>query len=628
MRWFICLLLWVAIVATIEPPLDPGVEFQEFWDLDPDKTPGSQFKSFIERLRERAAQQYCTTAQRCPILPRQGDVDNPFFDVIIRTPQASLRVRLRRTDLYLIGYRSEDSTRWHEFEIPVDPQDPKRKKKAREKFFPDSQELPFGEDYGALEAAAGLKQKQRGKLRLGRQDFGRAVERLATGPPSGTGCAEACIRVVEMVPEAIRFNQMRGDIIKHWNTPEGGNPSNLAVGLTNHWDDASYIALLYDSNPERAQEEFERIFRNNLKLEDLLSGLGIAKYQRKDKGPGPSSSKVRRVELSGRGKEANLCKMPEEGWVTPGRPLVDLRSIKVYYTSTRPPIHDSGDFCSLLPNPTKPGKITELRKRQNKFTKPNKQFIYFGSITISDVQGTSFDIYKTGKLFGEVTAVDAQCASSGDKIAIDTRQTSLISASNHFSIKTEIWQYNRVFHGGPVPTLSRLEKDTISHDIFNWDAYSTADENIYDQSQVAIIPGKLGYAKVEYIVMSKAVGALIEIVMDNGDDENPADVYGTVTASYDGPGTIGPMSATLLDTNKKQRASVNENTAIPLQRSLVILPWANHLKVNVQLWDYDRLSWDDEIANGDTIFTPDVGTSTWEKVKGKHGTVEVHVTWL
>ncbi|KAK6346474.1 hypothetical protein TWF696_006604 [Orbilia brochopaga] len=295
-------------------------------------------------------------------------------------------MRIRRVDLYLIGYRSENSTQWYEFEIPPDPNDPKKKCKARKPFIPGSVELPFAEGYGAMEGAAGLKEGMRGSIRLGRADLGRAVKRLATGAPTGIECAEACIRVVEMVPEAIRFNLMRRETIRSWNRPEGDRPDSMAVGLTNYWDDASYIALLHESNPELPQKEFDRAFKKyNLKLDDLLSYLGIAKHQKEDKGPGPSSGKIRRVESSGGGKEANLCKMPEEGWVTPGRPMVDLRSIKVYYTSPLPPIRDSGDFCSLLPNPTKPGKLTELQKRQKKFTKPNKKFIYFSSITVSDV---------------------------------------------------------------------------------------------------------------------------------------------------------------------------------------------------------------------------------------------------
>lgn len=82
-------------------------------NLDSD---AERYKDFILQLRRRASSP--AEAVDIPILLNPPSENlHSVFDVILHSdhPAYSLRVRIQRHDLYIIGYRDEHTTQWYEF---------------------------------------------------------------------------------------------------------------------------------------------------------------------------------------------------------------------------------------------------------------------------------------------------------------------------------------------------------------------------------------------------------------------------------------------------------------------------------------------------------------------------------
>ena len=77
--------------------------------------------------------------------------------------------------------------------------------------------------------------------------------------------------------------------------------------------------------------------------------------------------------------------------------------------------------------------------------------------------------------------------------------------------------------------------DEISRGQIAWNVYDHT--NVYDKLRTDNISGKYGSAALNYVVMSNAAEALVEVVLINGDGENPANVYGRIysqNSAFDG----------------------------------------------------------------------------------------------
>ncbi|XDG04436.1 hypothetical protein ABKA04_004051 [Annulohypoxylon sp. FPYF3050] len=233
----------------------------------------------------------------------------------------------------------------------------------------------------------------------------------------------------------------------------------------------------------------------------------------------------------------------------------------------------------------------------------------------------NIDSEDPGDLYGTVNATDGlgtqslynrtksnyESISPGAHILL-TGPPRVVSANDDFTIDLDLWDYD---------TLS--PDDQVANGRVSWNAFDFT--NTYDTVHTEQIRGTYGAASVNYVVLSNAAEALIEIILINGDGEDPANVYGNVTAGN----SFGEVE--LYRKTKSDYEDVHPGSPITLLRKAVAVPIGDKLTVKAELWDYDSLSSDDEIANGSATFSPNIDVSTSDKINGKYGQVEVRVSW-
>ena len=76
------------------------------------------------------------------------------------------------------------------------------------------------------------------------------------------------------------------------------------------------------------------------------------------------------------------------------------------------------------------------------------------------------------------------------------------------------------------------------------------------------------------------------------------------------------------------RTDVKPNAAIPLLRSAIAVPLNRPLTIKASLFDYDRVSPNDEIANGSAELSVDILQSTQASIRGEYGEISVRVSWF
>uniref|UniRef100_A0A803LJ64 DUF6598 domain-containing protein n=1 Tax=Chenopodium quinoa TaxID=63459 RepID=A0A803LJ64_CHEQI len=123
---------------------------------------------------------------------------------------------------------------------------------------------------------------------------------------------------------------------------------------------------------------------------------------------------------------------------------------------------------------------------------------------------------------------------------------------------------------------------------------------------------------------SNNVEATLSVTLENGDGEDPAQIYGNITGRFG----IGSQFS-LFNKLQSQRIEVRPGKFIPLSQSAVNVPGAaKEMEIEANLMDYDSLSADDEIANGKVVFlVKEAGVSETKPITGKHGSIEVKVLW-
>lgn len=225
----------------------------------------------------------------------------------------------------------------------------------------------------------------------------------------------------------------------------------------------------------------------------------------------------------------------------------------------------------------------------------------YGTITATDCLQSYF-IYKRDKENSEPISVRDYATLTGPSRAL--------SAADNFIIDVNLKDHDYISFD-----------DEVSRGQIEWNAYDYT--NVYDEIQTLEINGEYGSTQLRYAVMSNAAEALVDVVLINGDDENPAGVYGKVYAmntSFNDEIELFRKS----DGNPEQ---VYPKASIPLLRPAVVVPMDASLKIRVDLWDYDKLSPDDKIARGTVEFKPEIYHSVHKSIKGDYGEVDVRVTW-
>ncbi|KAM3436910.1 hypothetical protein NHJ13734_004874 [Beauveria thailandica] len=277
-------------------------------------------------------------------------------------------------------------------------------------------------------------------------------------------------------------------------------------------------------------------------------------------------------------------------------------------------------ILGLALQPSLPGpRLMEMKTRQDQCgaTPQGRTLLEVYFVRIDNI-----DNEDPGDLYGSITATDAlgtdtlwkQDPSLSIKPGQDvplTGPSRPISGSGAFSIDLDLWDHDSF----PDPSPD----DQVALGSVQWNPEDPS--NKYNTAHYQQITGSSGSASVRYAVLQRAVIAQFSVVLVKG-DENPDDVCGTITASN------GIDKVVLFDVacESGKTVSVNEGNPVPLQRPVLAVPLDDPVTIKAHLWDFDRGSRNDEIANGSEMFAAKADTK--KTISGASGGVDVNVEWV
>ncbi|KAI3323742.1 ribosome-inactivating protein [Xylariaceae sp. AK1471] len=226
----------------------------------------------------------------------------------------------------------------------------------------------------------------------------------------------------------------------------------------------------------------------------------------------------------------------------------------------------------------------------------------YGTIKAADALGSQ-DLYNRDRSHYESIRPGQHASLTGP--------SRCILASDSFTIDLNLWDKDS----------DASPDDNIIQEKIQWNLFDA--RNTFDRTTTQRVDGKYGWATVHYIVLSNAAQALIEVVLINGDGENPADVYGTITARN------GFGDTELFNKASGDYIDVRPGAAIPLRRSVVAVPLSQQLQIDASVYDHDS-DWspDDEIARGTVNFNVDIMKSASKSIRGAYGEISVRVSWF
>ncbi|CAL5378896.1 unnamed protein product [Camellia sinensis] len=245
-------------------------------------------------------------------------------------------------------------------------------------------------------------------------------------------------------------------------------------------------------------------------------------------------------------------------------------------------------------------------------------------VEVFTVRINNIDEEDPGQLYGTITVTDGLSSqyiynrSRDNYESISPRDTTLLigpiarsfSAYGSFTIDVALKDKDKL-----------SPDDDVSSGQISWNVFNITNE--YDKPLYDDVPGKYGSVTVNYVVLSDAVEATVEVTLINGDGENSADVYGLITARN---GNFMNESV-LFRKISNEHIDVKPGHPIPLSRSVVAVPRNSSLIVRADLMDHDNLSPDDEIANGTARFPAQLSGTSQKNISGKYGEIQVKVTW-
>jgi hypothetical protein len=210
----------------------------------------------------------------------------------------------------------------------------------------------------------------------------------------------------------------------------------------------------------------------------------------------------------------------------------------------------------------------------------------YGTITVTDGLGSQY-IYNREK-------EDSKSIHPGDNVFL-TGPARSISAYDSFTIN-----------------LALIDKNTdheVSKGQISWNVYNTTNE--YDKLLSEDVHGEYGSVTVNYVVLSDAVEATVEVTLENEAADN---IYGRLTISN---GVSEFESVLVRKTKVEEDIDVRAGESIRLSRSVVAVPLNSALTI----------SYDDEIAKTTARFPAQLAGTSEKIISGKHGEINVKVNW-
>jgi hypothetical protein len=200
----------------------------------------------------------------------------------------------------------------------------------------------------------------------------------------------------------------------------------------------------------------------------------------------------------------------------------------------------------------------------------------YGTIKAIDGLGTQ-DLFN--RISSDNCSSDYQSVNPGEDVEL-TGSRRPISSADAFLIKLSLYDHD------DLSPDNEISKGQIS-----WNPYNSTNE--FNKLRKHQISGKHGAATINYIVLNDASDASIQFVLISGDGENPANVYGFITA-FNGFG-----DSQLFKRSSDKYVNVYPDGAIPLLRTSMAVPRTKELVIHADLKDHDY-----EIVKGPVIFEP------------------------
>ncbi|KAI1155741.1 ribosome-inactivating protein [Nemania diffusa] len=505
------------------------------------------YESFIKSLRQTLANPG-SFARGLPVLMVQNDHrPNNLIDIVLRTDTQAVRLRLRRDNLYLIGFRDETQVTpgvfgpW--FEIDSD-----------RRRIDDATLVGFEGDYLALEGAAGIAAQTRLAIALGQAPLTNAVNQLATMRNATTSrmqTARSLLVVIQMICESVRIQWISGYLTTNW-LQSLTTPGRM-IEFETAWGTLSSSLIHADQDPEPSHFRLPR--ENPFGITNaagVIAVLGILLHRAL-----PSTA--------GSSRSTRAVAMPWDDYPR-GRTLVEVFWVRIENIDGENP----GDL--------------------------------YGTIKATDALGSQY-LYNRERSNYESIRPGQHASLTGPSRSI--------LASDNFAINLDLWDKD----------ADASPDDNIVAETIRWNLFD--ERNTFDQTTTRRVDGKYGWATVHYIVLSNAAQALIEVVLINGDGENPADIYGTITAR-NGFGDID-----IFNRASAEHIDVRPGAAIPLKRTVVAVPLSQRLEIDASVYDHDSdWSSDDEVAKGIARFDVDISRSYSQSIRGAYGEISVRVSWF
>ncbi|KAF3288492.1 hypothetical protein TWF970_005558 [Orbilia oligospora] len=192
-------------------------------DVESGSTGARAYLNLIVDLR-RSAAAGDRVVHGLGVLPAETANPADFIDVGLKTTTNLITVRLRRDNLYLIGYLPSYRTRWYEF--------------SDTHLIQGSEALPHDGHYTTLEKKANASRRD---IALGFGPTEGAVNALAQkGAPSSVEIhARSLIILIEAISEAMRSTVACEFIRSKWELGTAEKPTLRIVTLENSWDPIS-----------------------------------------------------------------------------------------------------------------------------------------------------------------------------------------------------------------------------------------------------------------------------------------------------------------------------------------------------------------------------------------------------
>lgn len=445
--------------------------------------------------------------------------------------------------------------------------------------------LGFEGNYDSLEQG-----RTRDSIELGQRPLQDAINQLARlrgqikTKKDKEDTMQSLLVVIQMISESVRFLYISELLILKWVTSY--TPDTRMINYENGWGALSG-ALLHDDQDAHWRRSWRLRHPNIMGIESAIAAVAIIAILLCRQLPGPSRPK-RQFEPA----------FWNDQLPGPSRPEREVEATLL-------------DGQLPGPSPTK-----------RKIEPPFKNSYPRGRVLVEVfwLRINNIDGEDPGNLYGTITAVDGQGSQyvfnrdrsdpysiKPGNYALITGPPECISAADSMTLNVDLWDYDIV-----------SSDDKIAQGKTLWHPY---DQNRYNSPVAWEISGDYGSATLYYVVLSNAAQAVVEVVLINGDGEDPADVYGSIK------GNNGYGDSELFRKKVEENIPVHPDADIPLLRNAIAVPVKSSLNITALLYDHDTISADDEIANGTASFTPRILQSEKKYIIGEYGKIEVRVTW-